>query len=330
LGIMTKLIGITGVKGSGKSTLASMLVELIPDAEVVAFADALRDDANALLQHFVDTIPKSSPYGHLVRREWLEERKGTIYGPILQGLGEFARQWYGEDHWVKELDEFYTHPLGVAVIIPDVRYPNEAQYIHSKGGLLQRGDVSRGGGHTCHERRQPGEPASSGRAGCEEGDDTMRVTAARLLAVTTPDSSPPCEAPGCTNPLKASQGRFCSVACRRADRVARLRRCAMCGQGFRRKRPSQIYCSGQCRAGKRSSPARHRLMRALALARGRWVDAYQLAIAVYGYGEASERNAVAQRVFQARYAGEPIEIRRGNRKGCSMYRLGSGVANVGN
>jgi hypothetical protein len=71
-------------------------------------------------------------------------------------------------------------------------------------------------------------------------------------------------------------------------------------------------------------------MRALALARGRWVDAYQLAIAVYGYGEASERNAVAQRVFQARYAGEPIEIRRGNRKGCSMYRLGSGVANVGN
>jgi energy-coupling factor transporter ATP-binding protein EcfA2 len=165
---MTKLIGITGVKGSGKSTLASMLVELIPDAEVVAFADALRDDANALLQHFVDTIPKSSPYGHLVRREWLEERKGTIYGPILQGLGEFARQWYGEDHWVKELDEFYTHPLGVAVIIPDVRYPNEAQYIHSKGGLLV---AITGPSRWDNDKRDASHPSETNVAMCREVAD---------------------------------------------------------------------------------------------------------------------------------------------------------------
>ena len=128
--MVTQIIGITAMKGVGKSTLASLLAELIPGAEIVAFADALRGEAFEMLNGWLYTTGAEK----YVTLDWLEEHKGTVWGAVLQGFGEFRRQWNGQDYWVKRLSEWaQDHDV---MIIPDVRYPNEVDFVKSNGGLL--------------------------------------------------------------------------------------------------------------------------------------------------------------------------------------------------
>lgn len=122
---MTSLIGLTARKGVGKSTLAALLRERIPGSEIIAFADALRDEVDAAIQRSGSYTPRS----------WLEEHKATVYGPLLQGWGEFKRLRYGEDYWIARLDDEARGAWG-PVIIPDVRYLNEVAYIKGQSGLL--------------------------------------------------------------------------------------------------------------------------------------------------------------------------------------------------
>jgi hypothetical protein len=122
---MTFYVGLVGTKGVGKSTLAGYLKDELPDAAIIAFADALRADVVAMLGDVYDGIPLLP---------WLEERKATIFGPILQGVGEFGRQSFGDDYWIKRLADA-AHCQDV-VIVPDVRYVNEAEWIKAQGGLL--------------------------------------------------------------------------------------------------------------------------------------------------------------------------------------------------
>jgi energy-coupling factor transporter ATP-binding protein EcfA2 len=129
------LIGITGTKGSGKSTLAAMLRDEIPNAEIVALADALKDDVADLVAGIQYIVP---PIG----REWLEAHKGTVYGPLLQGFGSLFREAVSPDYWVEQVAAYWLDVVdnnigGVdALIVPDVRYENEARWITSQGGLL--------------------------------------------------------------------------------------------------------------------------------------------------------------------------------------------------
>lgn len=124
---MKTLIGITGKKGVGKSTLSAMLKEEIPGAEVIAFADALKQDVADMVAASILVVP---PIG----RDWLDAHKGTVFGPLCQGIGSLMREVVSQDYWVDVLaDEIEGLD---AVIIPDVRYENEAAYIHKHGGLL--------------------------------------------------------------------------------------------------------------------------------------------------------------------------------------------------
>ncbi len=121
------LIGITGRKGVGKSTLASMLRDEISGAEIVAFADALKDDVAAMIADIPMIVP---PIG----RAWLDAHKGTVFGPLCQGYGSLMREAIHPDYWVDVLAR-ETEDLD-AVIIPDVRYANEAHWVKVQGGLL--------------------------------------------------------------------------------------------------------------------------------------------------------------------------------------------------
>ncbi len=126
---MTTIIGITARKGVGKSTLATMLKDIIADSEIVAFADGLKDDVADMLTAFASKN---------VSRKWLEDHKADIFGPLCQGYGEFARQWYGPTYWIDAVAD-YIQPCeddDTVYIIPDVRHINEAEWIKSQGGLL--------------------------------------------------------------------------------------------------------------------------------------------------------------------------------------------------
>ncbi len=122
---MTLIVGITAMKGVGKSTLASMLAELIPSAEIIAFADALREEV-----YWVIIEAGAAD----VTMQWLEDHKATVYGPLLQGWGELRRQTEDAYYWIDRLEARISRMP--AVIVPDVRYSNEAEFVHQHNGLL--------------------------------------------------------------------------------------------------------------------------------------------------------------------------------------------------
>ena len=135
---MTSLIGISGRKGTGKTTLADFLVNMIPNAEIVALADALKDDVQIMLGCMVKKLaPHEAWEQQPVSRPWLDARKGDIFGPLCQGYGEFARQWFGPTYWIDAVQDYIDGAEGnETFIVPDVRHINEAEWIKSEGGLL--------------------------------------------------------------------------------------------------------------------------------------------------------------------------------------------------
>lgn len=133
-----KIIGITGLKQSGKDTTAAYISEqLCLDGfrcNRVGFADRLKTEICAALK---------------ITHSELESDKKTYRG-ILQWWGtEYRRTKFGNDYWVKRLhDNLMSLPDETVVIIPDVRFLNEAQYITLAGGKLIR--VIRAG-QTCDD-----------------------------------------------------------------------------------------------------------------------------------------------------------------------------------
>ncbi len=120
------LIGITAPKGRGKTTLAQLLADQIPGLQVVGFADALKHDVLQLVNEYLGLDPAE------YTREDLEDNKGAVWGPILQGFGELMRRRENDEYWIRRLEERLPSRAAVA----DVRYLNEAQWIKGSGGFL--------------------------------------------------------------------------------------------------------------------------------------------------------------------------------------------------
>lgn len=120
-----KLIGLIGYAGSGKTAVATRLAE-IKGWEVIAFADTLKEMAR-------DTRPDLFA-GDLEE----EKRSNPEIREYLQRLGQAVREHLHPDVWVDEVDcKVLTSDVDV-VIVPDVRYLNEAEYIYRNGGKLLR------------------------------------------------------------------------------------------------------------------------------------------------------------------------------------------------
>ena len=125
------LIGISGKKLSGKDTVAGMIANyLIPLKTVrIGFADTLKDELCAMLN---------------ITSTYLDEHKDN-FRLIMQGYGtDFRRKLTSDDYWILKLEKKITElPSNIhTVVIPDVRFLNEAEYIKKLGGKLIR--VERG------------------------------------------------------------------------------------------------------------------------------------------------------------------------------------------
>ena len=136
---MTKplLIGLTGLAGSGKDTVRSLL-EQDHDFDGIAFADPIRDMLGVLLDSM--EIP----------RDWMIERDlkeqdipslGVSYRKMAQALGTEWGRALNSNLWLDiaaekiRVCQQYGNP---GVVISDVRFVNEAQWIKSKGGVIWR------------------------------------------------------------------------------------------------------------------------------------------------------------------------------------------------
>jgi len=144
-----KLVGITGKKRSGKDTFAKVLTDS-GWYRRVALADPLKADVAAFCG---------------VTVEELEARK-EAFRAVMQAYGTRRRK---EDvnYWVHKVafacGMAWAH--GLAVVVPDIRYLNEAQWVASAGGVLVR--VHRTG---LSEDRSP-----EGRHSSEIEQDTIEV-----------------------------------------------------------------------------------------------------------------------------------------------------------
>jgi hypothetical protein len=139
------IIGVVGFIGSGKGTAADILVKKHGFTKL-SFADTVKDATAAIFgwqRPLLEGDTDESRAWREAKDEWWSERFGYDFSPrlALQMMGtEAGRDVFHPDIWIHSLErkmEMYPN-----VVIADVRFPNEIDFIHSKGGFVVR--VKRG------------------------------------------------------------------------------------------------------------------------------------------------------------------------------------------
>ncbi|WP_329022577.1 MULTISPECIES: deoxynucleotide monophosphate kinase family protein [Streptomyces] len=133
------LIGFAGAARSGKDTAASVLVER--GWQRRAFADKVRDMLYALDPVLID---RHDAFGGRGLRELVDaygwEKVKQVHPEVRgyhQRLGtEGGREVLGQDVWVDALFRDLDTWRGRPTVVTDVRFPNEAEAIKSRGGLV--------------------------------------------------------------------------------------------------------------------------------------------------------------------------------------------------
>lgn len=167
------IIGLTGVAQSGKSSVAHVLKSKYGFKEY-SFAEGVyeslyRLDPVVLIQ---DTVTGSYTYprlrGLVDELGWFEAKKFPMVRELLQRMGtECGREMHGQDVWVKRTFDKIYDEVGVEygwdgrlvhvkgdVVIPDVRFDNEAWEIILQNGVVI--EVDRGLGPVNYHKSEAG------------------------------------------------------------------------------------------------------------------------------------------------------------------------------
>lgn len=135
------LIGIGHTARAGKDTAAQALVRDLGYTRI-GFADALKElalEADPMVLRAVGAVNVRPDHGTLkwvVRTNGWDDAKARMpeVRRFLQNLGVGARKVFGEDVWV---DRVMLLAQGIdKLVVPDVRFPNEAAAIKAAGGHL--------------------------------------------------------------------------------------------------------------------------------------------------------------------------------------------------
>ena len=120
------LIGLSGKQRSGKDTFADFLVELY-GFKKVSFANPIKE----LAVNYFGLNPVE-----------VYETKPEKVRIILQDIGKIGRK-VDDLFWVKKTLDKFDNFDDIDVVVSDVRFINEAEYIKSKGGIIVRIESSR-------------------------------------------------------------------------------------------------------------------------------------------------------------------------------------------
>ena len=131
------IIGFCGFKGSGKSTAAARAFNVVCGgyddhrrrlrATQRSFASPLKKTCGRLFGLSHDQL-----YGD--EKETVDPRYGKTPRQILQEVGSFFRDTYGDGFWIDVLDRQRSN--NEITIIDDVRYPNEADFVRKSSGVV--------------------------------------------------------------------------------------------------------------------------------------------------------------------------------------------------
>lgn len=141
-------VGITGKAYSGKDTTANLLVEQLKSHGIkavrVGLADALKQEASEIIK-----VPVEKFYDSAVKEK---------LRPFMQFLGDFRKytefggyQMYWCDRLSRDVVDQY--PDAQVVIVSDVRYDFEAEWVRMEGGSILE-VVGIGAKETLHSSHQ--------------------------------------------------------------------------------------------------------------------------------------------------------------------------------
>lgn len=133
------LIGVSGKAGAGKDTVSGFICDWFCEneptthVETIHLADPLKKTASVLFGvNIVNFYDRN-----------LKEKRDTYWGmtyrEMLQRLGtESVRDVFGEDFWIDRfrLEIENRNPKPKVVIVPDIRFDNEAKFIRNHGGVI--------------------------------------------------------------------------------------------------------------------------------------------------------------------------------------------------
>ena len=124
-----KVIGIAGLARCGKDTAADQIIKRMPEYTKASFADPMK----MMLEVGFD-MSREQLYGDL--KETVDARYRCSPRHMTQTLGtEWGRKLIGDNVWVEAMySRLERH--GSPLVIPDVRFENEATFIRANGKLI--------------------------------------------------------------------------------------------------------------------------------------------------------------------------------------------------
>jgi hypothetical protein len=131
-GKKTKIIAITGARHSGKDSVAKYLMQKSDDIKNIKFATPVKD----ALKFMFDITDCELEDETL--KELIIPRLGFSPRQAMRQLGtEFGRA-LSPDIWINEVAKKVAEyeQAEKLCVITDLRYPNEAKYVRSVGGII--------------------------------------------------------------------------------------------------------------------------------------------------------------------------------------------------
>lgn len=124
------IIGITGRKGHGKDTVGRLLRER-HGFRTLAYADPLKASAKLIFG-----LTEEQVNGPLAVKETVDPRWGLTPREIMQRLGTEVGRSIHLETWTRSTFLRIDAAPEMSWAITDVRFPNEAEAVRARGGLV--------------------------------------------------------------------------------------------------------------------------------------------------------------------------------------------------
>lgn len=136
------IVGLLGYIGSGKGTVASLLVNNY-NFRQDSFASSLKDACSTIFDWPRNLLEgdtsESREWREIVDPWWSEKLGISNFSPrlALQLIGtNVLRDNFNQDIWFLTLENRIRKNPDQNVVISDVRFPNEIEFIRKQGGIL--------------------------------------------------------------------------------------------------------------------------------------------------------------------------------------------------